>query len=239
MAVLNDFLGAVVSSISNARVQADIQTLEIAREYAKNDLLRNFSIPRMRLKDIEIKVPVAMESLRQSEPARYGFSDSKAFASTVYTSVLKIMEADKFPAEISKAVRASISEGIKVVETGIKAGNREKVIKEFSNSISAEIMKHMENIFKSAGRKFPEKNELQFIHDRLPATLEELLHKELKQKPGTGDFSALNVIVEADKLREIKPEFMVMITMKVSEDGMEWHTSENSNGERISTLLPE
>jgi hypothetical protein len=47
------------------------------------------------------------------------------------------------------------------------------------------------------------------------------------------------VIVEAHKLREQKPENMIYIKLKISEEGMEWNKAENQEGKIESKLLPE
>jgi hypothetical protein len=45
--------------------------------------------------------------------------------------------------------------------------------------------------------------------------------------------------VESDKLREVKPENVIMIKMTLSEQGMEWIKMENNKGEVINKLMPE
>ena len=60
-----------------------------------------------------------------------------------------------------------------------------------------------------------------------------VLKKEIK---GLDD---LHVIVEADRLREIKPENIITIKMTISEQGMEWINMEDRDGEIVNKLLPE
>lgn len=75
--------------------------------------------------------------------------------------------------------------------------------------------------------------------ETLAKNLEQRLSKEIRitsQKQSIGD---LNVIVEAHKLREQKPESIIYIKLKISEDGMEWIRTENTEGEIESKLLPE
>ena len=49
----------------------------------------------------------------------------------------------------------------------------------------------------------------------------------------------LAVIAESHRLREQRPEDVIRIRMKVSEDGMEWQTIEKSDGAIERKLLPE
>ena len=59
MPTLNEYLGGIFSSITDARVMADVQTVQVAEQYARHDLLKHFAVPRMRIGDIELTKPVA------------------------------------------------------------------------------------------------------------------------------------------------------------------------------------
>ena len=63
------------------------------------------------------------------------------------------------------------------------------------------------------------------------------LKDEIKLTPESKD--SVQVTVEAAKLREIKPENIIIIKMKISEEGMEWIKMENNDGEVVSKLVPE
>lgn len=62
MVELSDFLGHILKEITRARVQADFEAIKTAHLYVskKDGLLKNFPIPRMRLPNIEITMPVAI-----------------------------------------------------------------------------------------------------------------------------------------------------------------------------------
>lgn len=62
MITLKDYIGNIYKEITKARVQSDIETVEVAKEYAKHDLLKHFSIPNMRMKNVEITVPIAIDN---------------------------------------------------------------------------------------------------------------------------------------------------------------------------------
>jgi hypothetical protein len=59
MPKLNEYLGGIVSEIISARRMADLQTLQIAKEYAQDDLLKHFSIPRMKIGTVDLTIPFA------------------------------------------------------------------------------------------------------------------------------------------------------------------------------------
>ena len=65
MADLGEFLGNLVSSISDSRVNSDLHTVRIAKEYAKDELLQHFSVPRMRIENVEMTIPIAIDIFNQ------------------------------------------------------------------------------------------------------------------------------------------------------------------------------
>lgn len=239
MAILNEFLGAVVSSVSNARVQSDLQTIKIAGEYAKNDLLQHFAVPRMRFSDVEIKIPVAIASIQTGEPRKLELIDNTRFVSVAYNEILATMRVDKLPAALSKAARSLLATQTRTLETALKSDNNPKVLQEFTITVSAMLAKQFEAIVKGTPRPVLQREGLAQFQETLSRRLLTALEKELKPVAPVGPLSGLEVIVEADKLKEIDQRSIIMITMKISEEGMEWHTTENNKGEAVSKLIPE
>ncbi|MFX6808023.1 hypothetical protein ABTH26_20155, partial [Acinetobacter baumannii] len=66
------------------RKMADIQTLEIAKEYAQDDLLKHFSVPRMKVGTVELTVPFAKAAA----------SPVLSFAEFTYDEILKAAKTD-------------------------------------------------------------------------------------------------------------------------------------------------
>jgi hypothetical protein len=67
----------------------------------------------------------------------------------------------------------------------------------------------------------------------------ELRSTLIKNQSENKVLESLQVIVEADKLREIKPENIIMIKFTLSEQGMEWIKIEDKDGNFSSKLMPE
>ncbi|SMF17174.1 hypothetical protein [Pseudobacteriovorax antillogorgiicola] len=57
---LGDYLGHLLSSVTKARMQADLETIRIAEQYQSHPLLKHFPVPRVRLPKVELNVPVIM-----------------------------------------------------------------------------------------------------------------------------------------------------------------------------------
>jgi len=62
MAKLGALLGAILSEASAARVQADLESVKIAKMYESDPFLKQMPIPRFRLPEISIDIPIAIEN---------------------------------------------------------------------------------------------------------------------------------------------------------------------------------
>src|SRR3989442_8134315 len=75
MPYLGDYLGHLLSEITTARVQADLESVRIADLYASHPLLRHMAVPRFRLPNVTIDAPVVitrMEEAPAGQPVRGG-----------------------------------------------------------------------------------------------------------------------------------------------------------------------
>ena len=62
MITLKDYIGKIYKEVNNAKVQSDIETLAIAQEYVQNPMLKHFSVPNIRIRDMELTIPVAVDA---------------------------------------------------------------------------------------------------------------------------------------------------------------------------------
>ncbi|WP_298507726.1 hypothetical protein [uncultured Kordia sp.] len=62
MITLKDYIGKIYKEVTNAKVQSDIETLAIAQEYIQNPMLKHFAVPNIRIKDMELTIPVAVDT---------------------------------------------------------------------------------------------------------------------------------------------------------------------------------
>ena len=57
MITLKDYIGTIVSSVNNARGMADEASAKLAKQYAEDDILQFYTVPRMRMQDIDLEIP--------------------------------------------------------------------------------------------------------------------------------------------------------------------------------------
>ena len=68
MPYLGDYLGHLLSEITIARMQADLEAVRVAELYATHPLLRTFPIPHFRLPDVDLDIPVVIQKLDNQSP---------------------------------------------------------------------------------------------------------------------------------------------------------------------------
>ena len=234
MPKLNDYIGSLVSSITDARVMSDIQTVKVAEEYAKHNLLKHFSIPRMRIDDIEMTIPIALDELKEKTETEYDPIDNIKFNAIVYNELVNNLGLTKLPNEVSQTLRSKIAKQTQVLEQEIRIAKNLSPLKYYCKDLILLIL-HIESQLLKLKADVKRKVDI----DAMPQYLEKILAQEIKLQSEKKSIEDLNVIVEAHKLREQKPENIIYIKLKISEDGMEWNRTENNEGEIESKLLPE
>lgn len=233
MIKLNDYLGTLISSINQARVMADIESAKVAKAYANDDLLKHFSIPRFRAQDIELDIPIAIDSFNESPIKDYQPIDNKSFNSYSYNIIKDVAKVTSFSRRTSKLLNSEIANSSRELEKSLKANiSKEIAFKKYQKEISDVFIRAIENDELKIEDLKKTKIELQ-------NSLKEKLYNCITSRETKNKLEDANVVVEASKLREIPKENIIRIKMKLFEDGMEWHTSENTNGDLESRLLPE
>ncbi|TAF73443.1 MAG: hypothetical protein EAZ58_01085 [Flavobacterium sp.] len=234
MIKLNDYLGSIVASFTNAKIMSDLQTVKLAEEYAKHDYLKHFSIPRMRIDDVEMTIPIALDEIENiSKPPVIGF-DSLKINTLVYSFLLEKFGVLKITKEPSKLLQTETAKQVGVLEKQIKLANSHDPVSGFSKEIVVYFLRIIEK-YALVNKEVLAKMNIDLISKDLIAvvTKEITINKEVEA------LANLNIVVEASKLRELKSENLIFIKLKISENGMEWSRSENANGEIESKLLPE
>ncbi|MGH1383823.1 hypothetical protein [Kordia sp.] len=233
MIKLNDYLGTLISSINQARVMADIESARVAKAYANDDLLKHFSIPRFRAQDIELDIPVAIDSFNESPVKDYQPIDNKSFNSHCYNTMKEVAKVSSFSRKTSKFLNSDIASISRELEQNMKASiSKEKAYKKYEEKMSDVFIRGIQ----SDKLKVRDIQKTKIVFQN---SLKEKLYNSIQTKESTNQLEDANVVVEASKLREIPSENIIRIKMKLFEDGMEWHTSENTNGDIESRLLPE
>ncbi|AZB19153.1 hypothetical protein EG352_15910 [Chryseobacterium indologenes] len=227
MPKLREYLGGIVSEIAEARKMTDLQTVQIAKEYAQDDLLKHFSIPRMKVGSVDLTIPFATA----------GNSPKMIFRDFMYDEIIKVAKTDYDATDLKsdqslKEFLIKQEPAYHDILTKIRDENTptltidqisylepiSKVTVEFCKSLSNFSWKYVnpDTFYKS-------------ISNRLILETKRVIEKIEDQE----------IIVEASKLMQLDVKCLIFAKMSVSEAGMEWSRYEDINGNIVETLIPE
>ena len=106
MPKLGDFIGALLADVAQARVRADLETVRIAEAYSTNGLLKHLPVPRFRLPDLTVDIPVLVSALGAP-------GDETAGRLFIEPSAAEVNEA--------------VLEGLRVADIHLAAGGAQKI----------------------------------------------------------------------------------------------------------------
>ncbi|MFX1476745.1 MAG: hypothetical protein ACFFCI_01310 [Promethearchaeota archaeon] len=234
MPYLGDFIGHLISEITIARAQSDLESIRIAEFYANHPILKYLPIPHFRLPDVSIEVPVAIshmeEAIKDEEPRgklRIEEIDEN-LTKTVQSQISKLgLELrDEQQHEILEKVKQISSELTKIKQFPINLSFIADKITQAATDYLYEIDKE---------KYKPDSEDIQNITKELKTNLRVELLKHMEAPP------RLDALITSTQLREIKPaDILVRLNLKISEDNFEWTIIEaGEKGKTEDRLVPE
>lgn len=227
MPKLNEYLGGIVSEIASSRKMADLQTLQIAREYAQDEMLKKFSIPRMKIGTVDLTIPFAQGGVLPILKLR-------DFA---YDEITKVMKTSYNAGDTSsdQKLRNFLLEMEVYYDDAIN-----EIKKENTTTLTVEQEKRFDIVPQYITEfclDLPNFKWDQVKSDTLQNSLRERTLFEARKTIEKVEEN--EIIVEASKLMNIDPKYLIYAKMSVSESGMEWSRYEDINGNIVETLIPE
>lgn len=232
MPYLGDYLGQLLSEISIARMHADLEAVRIAELYAAHPLLRTMPIPRMRLPEVGMEIPVLIKA---SEEPRAGESPRGGVPLNDMRQKFEEVLADKLTkaglalsAAERRALRAALDERLRQFEA--------------PNETLVNVSSFADDLTDTALRIIKERKPPRGLQEvDFPALLEDELRRTtrfefLKMRTPP---PRLAVLVTTAEIQAAGPTENVMrLRLKVSEEGVEWTVFE-TDGVRRDRLVPE
>lgn len=219
MANLKDYISGLVASVAQARCYADVQSAEIARRYKEDEILSFYSIPRMRVGDVEIELPYALDYLnaksdslildenRTYNAIRSAICKTYSFASIPMTDVQSYnLLNDDVKAYATVTIISVRDMGYAYMETSA-----------FSD-LESRIGKWQGYLVKLGGSEKITSKEL----------LDNVWNATLQSTQNTLS-EGLEVIAEADKLAAFDSRVITRMKIKIHEDGLVWASSANGD----------
>jgi hypothetical protein len=207
MAEMSDFLGHILEELTRARVQADIEAIRTARRYIDDEdgLLKNFPIPRMRLPNIEITLPIVISDVPDGYVEK---TDASLLSQRLAADVKKLLAAEKLTlsvTEINSIIRSD-----------------DNLSRGFLSAISAEsISTKMGSRVKEKGGKPIASSE---VHERVTRLIKQQIDKTFEALPRKALGISINPRTAAVKefgSASDKASSVVMVKMSITEDALE------------------
>ena len=232
MPYLGDYIGQLLSEISIARLQADLETVRLAELYAAHPLLRTMPVPHVRLPEVDLEIPVlikASDEPRTGESARGG-----ATLADVSRKFHEVLTAHLSKAGIAlsaadrKKLRSALDERLTVTRLPAEISVDVHRVADDLTSTALHVLGELRPTSDTAKPAIP---------PPIAAELREAVRLEflkLRTPP-----PRLTVVVTSAEIREAgTAENLTRLRLKVSEQGVEWTTIE-SEGVRRDRLVPE
>lgn len=251
MITLKDYIGKIYKEVTNAKVQSDIETLAIAQEYVANPMLKHFAVPNIRIKDMEITVPVAVDKTQTVttaytereiqdvyEAAFYKVSDdlvpNQTEEQVQYLQSIQPELAGKAQFESTKTllelqqVSPTADSAAQAPEGESVAPDQQQVSAEYVNTVNRAANRFVDASLGFAGELRVEE-----------AVYRSALVQEIEQNlpPKTPEIQDLPVIVETERLTQINdPASLISIKVNIVDDAMEWTTDVDGDGNTVQRL---
>lgn len=262
MILLKDYIGKIYKEITNAKVQSDIETLVIANEYANNPMLKHFSVPNIRIKNMELTIPVAVDAT-QTTTRDYTEREIKdvymnAFESTFLSFLptkrdyLESIQLDlSGKAQYVAADAAPQLQQASVEDRQVALAQSEPTVESLTKTtIDSQETIQRESYATAVGTSYEVastrvavnfvETSYGYVDGQIPRQEFELaITERIKAAlvPKSPAIEELPVIVETQKLKLINdPMSMINIKVNITDDAMEWTTDVDDNGETRQVL---
>jgi hypothetical protein len=120
---LSHVLGGLLASVAKARHIADLETAAIAEQYRANPLLEGLSVPRVRLPEVCVELPLIIEAHAEASPSR--LADPKLVAREVVSAVAAELTAAgvELPQDVRHRLANRLRTGLTKTATAAAQGS--------------------------------------------------------------------------------------------------------------------
>ncbi len=232
MPYLGDYLGHLLSEITIARMQADLEAVRVAELYASHPLLRTFPVPHFRLPDVDLDLPVVIKQVEDPRPGEsprggMALADIRKTFDRVLAKQLQQERIHTTPDEREK-LRQILDEKIASLGQPTEVAVDVARISDQLTSVTTEFLRAT-----AQPRGGVEPGDIQRFEKALKHAARIELLEARKTPP------RLQVLVTTQEIREAGPsEVITRLRLKVSEQGVEWTTVE-ADGRTQDRLVPE
>lgn len=225
MPPLGDFLGHLMTEIARARMLGDAETARLATLYAADPLLRHLTVPRFRLPELSIDVPVVINGLAGSTAA-VPRPDRPTLHNLFEAIVFEALEprAGRVTKAVLRTLRHQIAEAIRRSDDFPEIPDALA----WTAAMTARVLPPLRLLAPNADF----------------AEIENAVREACRVKfggtpaPASAD-ARLEIAFAAEELRQAGPANVAHFRLSVKENGVEWMSLEASDGTVEQRLVPE
>jgi hypothetical protein len=225
MADLGDLIGSLMVGLIRARRMADEQTAALAEYYKTNPLLEGLSVPRIRIPELTIDMPLLIEDNvgeeigEMEDPAKIAVGVHDQLKSTLSENNIKINPAfhKRFIVEVKNQLALVKQLGVPIM--------KETVARNVQDAFAAALVK---------------------TKTTLTASEKEIIARDLRTKVSTVSIAKATIppsIVANIKTADVKEQAsnttVVRLKITLKEEGLEWAIQASESGGVVRTLQPE
>lgn len=229
---LSEVLGSLMISLVHARRMADEETAAVAEYYKDNPLLEGMSLPRVRVPELTIDLPVTIDRHVDATSAQLDTPGNihKALLQQLHTTLddEDILSSTKsFQNLFSKDVKKALDRVYEQQKNTNGKITRESVVRAVDDALQAALKKS------TAGEEIS--------GDKKAALTEALRHRvsAVALKAAAIPASLKASAVTSEVKEKATNDSSVRLSITLREEGLEWATSASGKGGRRSHLLPE
>ncbi|AHK14863.1 MAG: amidase [Thalassolituus sp.] len=233
MAELSEVLGALMVSLVHARRMADEETAAVAEYYKDNPLLEGMSLPRVRVPQLTIDMPITIDghvganTAELNSPAVIHKAVLDELKQHVASEGLEASSMRKFQATFNTDAKTALERVSKLEQQKQGQVSREAIVRVVDDALQSAMKKsglnnELQNTQKS--------NLIQSIRQRVSSV-------SLKKISNPTSLKASAITSEVKEKSTHESSVRLSITLR--EEGLEWSTSETESGSIRNRLQPE
>jgi hypothetical protein len=257
MVELGELIGGIMSGLTRARRDADVTAALVAEEYRLHSLLGGVSAPRIRLSEVTIELPVIISTNGQKERRRSG----PAMTHESVNQALQVRLDQELQAHpISSSDRGEVVDAFAVQAEpdlttlfgdDIRGISGEAISRIAQRSIST-VFENRKSAAEAQARKAHmedgEGDPAEMVGDGGDATdaildaARAALDLEARRigRELTAEWPMIEVVAETQAIKDLGSEVSITrIKLKLIEEGLEWTSAKDEQGNRISRLMSE
>jgi hypothetical protein len=226
---LGQVIGTLLTSLAHARRMADEETAAIAEYYRSNPLLQGMSLPRIRVPELTIDLPMLIESHEEGEPSVP--QDSKVVHEAIMNELVLAAERENlqltegFKKAFEREIKAHL-ESLSSKATAEGSHLRESTVRAVDTALARTVSREKTKRFSRDQ------------HQSIATALRQKASEVALKKAGIP--SVIKASVVTSEVKEFSAAGnVVRLKLVLREEGLEWSVSDNPDGTTTRKLAPE